>query len=52
MIDLLSANHTLVGIEPVGSGYGVVEFDPSKPYENVLALPKASAEALKRALSN
>jgi FkbM family methyltransferase len=51
MIDMLTANHVIVGIEPRNGGYGLVEFDPTKSYENALALPLSRVEELRRLLT-
>lgn len=51
MIAMLRANHEIVGVEPRGGGYALVDFDPTRSYENALALPASRADALRRLLT-
>jgi FkbM family methyltransferase len=51
MVGLLRGNHDLYGVAPTaGGGYALVEFDPRRPYENALALPRDRVEEFKRKL--
>jgi FkbM family methyltransferase len=50
IIELLSANHVIYGLEETPDDFRLSRFDPSKPYANAIAIPRRGQEYFCRAL--
>lgn len=49
IIDLLSQNHIIYGLEETPDDFTLTHFDPSKPYANAIAIPRQGHEYFRRA---